>query len=165
MNRSEIYKPLRDYAREKMPFLKFIDLEKGQMKNPQQNYPVPLPALFIEIGDFRFSNYSQHRQKGEGLISFYLYCDLQSDSYEGAEREEQTIEILDQFDQIFETFEGVQIYENMSPLVRQTEWKPQYGTRQVMFRTDFSMAILDQKTPKQTTPVMPALQIFKDSEL
>ncbi|MCL1821934.1 MAG: hypothetical protein FWG22_03830, partial [Prolixibacteraceae bacterium] len=80
MKRSAIYKPLRDKARQSLPYLKFIDLQKGQMNTPQQNYPLPLPALLVELGDFRFSNLLEFQQKGDGTISFYLYIDLVSDS-------------------------------------------------------------------------------------
>lgn len=155
MKRSQIYKPLRDEAKQKLPYLKFIDLQKGQMNNPKQNYPIPLPALLVELGDFRFSNLLEHKQKGDGTISFYLYLDLVSDSFNGAEREDKTIELLDRFDELFETFEGFSI-PNMTPLVRSMEYKPQYGTRFILFQVDFSSTIDDQKDiERNTTPVTP----------
>ena len=156
MKRSGIYKPLRDRAKEKLPCLKFVDLQKGQMANPTQNYPIPLPALFVEIGDIRFSNLLEHQQKGDGIISFYLYLNLVSDSFKGAEQENQTIEILDRFDDLFEAFEGFSI-PNLTPLVRSQEYKPQYGKQFIMFRIDFTTTIDDgkditQKTAEKPTP-------------
>ncbi len=148
MKRSQIYKPLRDLAKEKLSYLQFIDLQKGQMQKPTQNYPVPLPALFIELGDFRFTNLLEHQQKGNGIISFYLYLDLVSDSFTGAERENETIDILDHFDELFETFQGFGI-PNLTPLVREVEYKPQYGERYIMFRIDFTTTIDDGKKIEQ----------------
>lgn len=148
MKRSQIYKPLRDIAKQELPYLKFIDLQKGQMNNPTQNYPIPLPALLVEIGEFRFNNLLEHKQKGDGVISFYLYLDLVSDSFNGAERENETIRMLDHFDELFETFEGFSI-TNMTPLVRSMEYKPQYGTRFIMFRIDFTATIDDDKDMEQ----------------
>ena len=146
MKRSEIYKELRDRAALKLQDLRFIDLQKGQFQKPSQNYPIPLPALLIEIGDFRFSNLSEGWQKGDGTISVYLYLDLVSDSFVGAERENQTIEILDKQDELFEAFGGVTVSPLATPLVRQTEHKPQYGTRYIMLRVDFTTTIDDGKT-------------------
>ncbi len=148
MKRSDIYKPLRDLANDKLSYLKFIDLQKGQMNVQPQNYPIPLPALFIEFGDFRFSNLLEHQQKGDGLISFYLYLDLVSDSFHKAERENQTIDILDYFDELFETFDGFST-PNITPLVRSMEYKPQYGTRFILFRIDFTTTIDDGKKEQQ----------------
>ena len=161
MKRSQIYKPLRDKAKQELSYLKFIDLQKGQMNNPTQNYPIPLPALLIELGDFRFSNLLEHKQKGDGTISVYLYFDLVSDTFNGAEREDKTIELLDHFDELFETFEGFPI-PNMTPLVRTMEYKPQYGTRFILFRIDFTSTIDDEKDMKRkTTPVTPPKFKFK----
>jgi hypothetical protein len=144
MKRSEIYKPLRDRAKDQLPYLRFIDLQKGQMQDTKQNYPIPLPALLIELGDFQFSNLLEHQQKGDGKISLYLYLDLVSDSFAGAEREDETIAILDHFDELFEAFEGFAI-QNLTPLVREVEHKPQYGTRCMMLRIDFTTTIDDGK--------------------
>jgi hypothetical protein len=156
MKRSELYKALRDLAKEKMPDLKIIDLQKGQFGKQAQNYPVPLPALLIEIGDFRFSNLLEHRQKGDGVIGLYLYLDMVADTLNGAERESQTIEILDRQDELFEAFEGTVISPLATPLVRQTEYKPQYTPqRAVMLRTDFTTTIDDRKTIEPNVAAKP----------
>ena len=156
MKRSDIYKELRNHAALKLPDLRFIDLQKGQFQQQAQNYPIPLPALLIEIGDFRFSNLLEHQQKGDGMISVYLYLDLVSDSFAGAESENQTIEILDRQDELFETFAGAVVSPLATLLVRQTEYKPQYGNRYIMLRTDFTTTIDDGQTASgQTVPKPP----------
>lgn len=149
MKRSQIYKLLRDQAIIGMPYLKFRDLQKGQMHNPKQNYPIPLPALFVEIGDFRFSNLLEHKQKGDGIISVHLFLDLDTDSFDGAEQENETIELLDHMDDVFQTFEGFSI-TGLTPLVRVTESKPQYGKRFIFFRVDFTTTVDDAKNIERT---------------
>jgi hypothetical protein len=144
MKRSLLYKALRDEALIKLPYLKFRDLQKGQMQNPVQNYPVPLPALFIEIGDADFSQLSEAHQKGDLIISLYLYLDCVTDSFDGAEREEETIDLLDKMDDVFQAFEGFSIY-GITPLVRKKEHKPQYGKRFIMYRIDFSSTVDSHK--------------------
>lgn len=146
--RSRVHKALRDLAKEKLPYLSFVDLQKGQMSNPTKNYPIPLPALLVEVGDFRFSNLLEQQQKGNGTISLYLYLDLVTDSFQGAESEEETIDMLNHFDELYETFQGFSI-PDITPLVRTLEYKPQYGNRFIMFRIDFATTIDSGKEMEQ----------------
>lgn len=158
MKRSQIYKPLRDRAIIGMPYLQFRDLQKGQMSKHRENYPIPLPALFIEIGDIRFSNLLEHQQKGDGTISIYLYMDLVTDSFDTAELENETIELLDYMDDVFQTFEGFAI-PGLTPLNRQTEYKPQYGTRFIAYRVDFATTIDSGKVNEKITIQKPDPEI------
>lgn len=158
MKRSQIYKPLKDQALIGMPYLIFRDLQKGQMVRAKDNYPIPLPALLIDIGDVRFSNLSEHQQKGDCVISIYLYMDLVTDSFDDAEMENETIELLDHMDDIFQTFEGFSI-PGLTPLVRQIEYKPQYGTRFIMYRVDFASTLDSGKQIKQTTTAKPEVEL------
>lgn len=158
MKRSKIYKPLKDQAIVGMPYLVFRDLQKGQMARAKDNYPIPLPALLIDIGDVRFSNLSEHQQKGDCVISIYLYMDLVTDSFDSAEMENETIELLDHMDDVFQTFEGLAI-PGLTPLVRQTEYKPQYGTRFIMYRVDFTTTLDSGKKIEQTTTTKPEVDL------
>lgn len=163
MKRSKIYKPLRDQAIVGMPYLQFRDLQKGQMNKPRENYPIPLPALFIEIGDVRFSNLLEHQQKGDVMISMYLYMDMVTDSFDTAELENETIELLDHMDDVFQTFEGFAV-PGLTPLVRQTEYRPQYGTRFIMFRIDFTTTLDSGKVNNNTIIDKPEPEITNNSK-
>lgn len=134
--RSDIYKALRDYAKSALPWVVYVDMQKGQMQRIAENYPLPLPALLIETGDFTFSNAGEFTQKGSGIISFYLYVDLVTDSFSGAENETHTINMLDRFDELYQAFEGFSI-DGITPINRVTEYRPQYGNRSILFRVDF----------------------------
>lgn len=153
MKRSDIYKAIRNKASE-LTYLKSKDLQKGQFQKEKDTYPLPLPALLVEFSDFRFKSQLEHTQIGEGIVSLFLYLNLVTDSFKGAEREDETIEILDRFDDLFQTFEGLSI-PGLSPLVRVTEFKPQYGNRYIMFRVDFSTSVDDAKTIVRQTTAKP----------
>lgn len=143
MKRSEIYTAIRDEAAAKLA-PKWIDLQKGQMRQQKENYPFPFPALLIEIGDFNFSQMAEYTQKGVGLVSLYLIKSNLTDTFKGAKKEELAIELLNSFDSLFQTFEGFTIGE-MTPLVRVKEYKPEYGNKYIMFRADFSTSLDDAK--------------------
>lgn len=141
-----------------MSGLAFRDLQKGQFLQPRENYPIPLPAMLVEIQGFRFSNLGEQAQKGEGTVSIYLYLPLVTDSFEDAEQEEETIALLDQMDAVYQAFEGLSI-EGMTPLNRINESKPQYAPDMVMFRVDFSTVVDDQKQTSQNLMVKPSPDI------
>lgn len=144
MKRSTIYKAIRDEASTKLQ-LKWIDLQKGQMRNLKENYPFPFPALLIEIGDFNFTQLAENSQKGEGIISLYLYENKLTDTFKGAKRDTIAIDLLDSFDTLYQTFEGL-VIGNMTPLVRVREYKPEYGNKYVLFRIDFTTGLDDMKS-------------------
>lgn len=144
MKRSTIYKAIRDEASTKLQ-LKWIDLQKGQMRSLKENYPFPFPALLIEIGDFTFSQLAEQTQKGEGVISLYLYENLLTDTFKGAKRDDIAIDLLDRFDALYQSFEGF-VIGNMTPLVRVKEYKPEYGNKYVLFRIDFATGLDDMKS-------------------
>lgn len=148
MLRSNLYKAIRDHSKNALPYLQTRDLQKGQLINPKQNYP--LPAMLVEFQGFRFTNLLEYKQKGDGTISIYLYLDLVTDSLEGAEQENETIELLDYMDGIFQAFEGFKI-EGMTPLNRTSEAKPQYGEKFIMFRVDFTTTVDDEKIKDSIT--------------
>ena len=130
-------------------------MQKGQFLNPKQNYPVPLPALLIETGDFRYSDAGELSQKGAGMISLYLYKSNVADTFLGAERGNESIDLLDSFDAIYQDFEAVSI-PGITPLNRLVEHRPQYGPGWIMFRVDFRTSRDDQKVvEKAMAPITP----------
>ena len=150
MKRSTLYKALRGHSAQLDYKKLYVDLQKGQMDRPKKNYPIPLPALFIELGDFRFKPLLEESQKGSGTITLYLYQDIVSDTFKGAERENQTTDLLDHFDDLYQTFEGFSI-DGITPLVRETEYKPQYGERYILFKIDFSTSIDTRRITNKKT--------------
>lgn len=157
MKRSDIYKALRDHAQTTIPFLQYIDLQKGQMQYPKQNYPLPLPALLIEIGQVSWTNLASHNQIGELIIKISLYQDNQADSFSGAELEKESLSLLNNDDLVFAAFEGFST-QDLQPLVRQRDGDPEYGKRYMCFTTEFKTVIEQGISPETQTIEKPPLK-------
>ena len=162
MKRSDLYKKLRDVAKAKMTDLAYVDLQKQQMKKISETNPIPLPALLIEFKDAQFSNVAKLDQMGNKTISLYLYLDLVTDSFDGAESENDSIALLDKMDEIFQTFQGVSC-ELFSQLIRVSEGIQEYGSRYICFRTDFSTSVKDIKEVTTTRVTIPKININTSS--
>ncbi len=134
-----------------MPYLAYIDLQKGQLKNAKQGQqiPVPLPALLIEFGGAQFSELERCGQMGTLTVSVYQYLEHVTDSFDGAEMENETIELLDKQDDVYNTFQGLSC-DMFSKMVRTSESTPEYGTRYICLRTDFTTNI---KETSETEPI------------
>jgi hypothetical protein len=143
MKRSQIYKPLRNLAKQQLPFLKVVDLQKGQMLAQAENYPFPLPMLLIEINSIRWTSATEGEQLGDLRITTYLYVSNVADSFTGAEGEDASIELLDKSDDVFQTFEGFSA-DVFNPLIRENE-ATQYGKGWLCFKTDFKALVTDKK--------------------
>ena len=158
MIRSKVYKSIRDRLKEKMQALVYVDLQKGQLSKKQQNYPVPLPACLVELNSANWTN-TTGGQLGEPKISLYLYLDLVTDSFDGSELENETIEILDAQDELYEIMQGFS-GEDFSPLSRTSDMIYEYGERYVCYRMDFQTTLFhDDEPPKMTGLPKPVLTV------
>lgn len=139
MRRSDLYRALKERAKAAIPGLRFVDLQKGQMKDQKQHYPFPLPALLIELKGVRWSNLLEENQLGELVVRFYFHQDAQTDSFSGSCQENESVDLLDNMDLIYETFEGFAT-EGITPLVRLTG-DTLYEKRSVCFVSEFKTTI------------------------
>ena len=137
-----------------MPFLQYIDLQKGQMARKDQNYPIPVPACLIEIKSTRWSS-TGGGQLGQTTVSLYLYMDSVTDTFDNAESE-SSVEILDNLDTLYEVVQGL-YGQYFNPLNRVSDAVVEYRDRTVCFRTDFETVLLfienvvEQKAQTPTT--------------
>lgn len=144
MKRSDLYKNIRDIAKVKMPELVYVDLQKQQFKTQKPEHPIPLPALLIEMRDGQFDNISHFSQTGKKTISIYRYDALVNDSFDGAELENETIELLDKQDELFQAFQG-ESCDLFSGMIRVSESIHEYGNGYICFKTDFTVSVIDEK--------------------
>lgn len=158
MKRSIIYTAIKEQAQEKLQDLLYIDLQKGQFKKPESNYPIPLPALLVELKDARYTDILNLEQTGSLELSLYLYLDLVTDSFDGAKLEEETLQILDKMDEIYQIFHGLST-AGFSKLIRTREALVEYGKNYLCFRTDFTTSTRDAKDTRTLKIARPSITI------
>lgn len=139
MSRSRIYNNIKDRLLEKLEGIRVVDMQKGQFKMAKDNYPLPLPALLIGINPVSWSN-TTGEQIGDGIISIYYYKDLVTDSFDEAESEAETIEVLDSFDEIYRALQGFR-GDDFNSLIRINDKIEAYDKTYICFKTDFKTAI------------------------
>lgn len=127
-----------------MSDIAYIDLQKQQFKKQDPEHPIPLPALLIEMRDGSFENISHLCQTGKKTISIYRYDELVNDSFDGAESENATIELLDKQDELFQAFQG-ESCDLFSGMIRVSESIHEYGNGYICFKTDFTVSVSDEK--------------------
>lgn len=141
MQRSVIYRAIRDRVKERLPWVLYIDMQKGQLRNPSDNYPIPLPALLVEMKDADTTGMLGGGQLAELEVRVHLYIDLVTDSFDTSMQEDETIGILDRWDELNAalhdfTFEA-------GRFTRFRELAPEYGDRFLMLQTDYKVLVKD----------------------
>ncbi len=148
MSRSKVYKDIKNRLLEQLPELQFVDLQKGQFSNKTKNHPIPLPAILIEFKPVNWSN-TTGGQLGDTLISLHYYLDLVTDSFNDSEAENETIEILDNLDALYDEIDGY-AGDDFNPLSRITDAITEYKEGYVVYRTDFTTTLFQNKAVQQT---------------
>ncbi len=64
-----IYKQIADHLREKLPELRTIDADKGQLADPEKAYPLLFPAVLIDLDNIDWSNQGSKIQNGKSNIA------------------------------------------------------------------------------------------------
>lgn len=158
MKRSELYQSIKAQAKAAMPNLQYIDLQKQQTKRAKDDYPMPLPALFIEFRNASFSALAGTRQQAKMIVSFTLVQECVTDSFDDAELETETIELLDANDAVYEAFHCFNI-GGYGKLIRIAESKPEYGIRSIEFTTDFELSVFENKVDTRVNIPSPKISI------
>lgn len=153
MKRSEIIRAIRERATNELDWVVFTDLEKGQIKRATQEYPMPMPALLVQIRSTSFKSTAGGCQIGDMRIVLSLYQDYTTDSFTGAESETDTDTIIDRSDDVWKAMHGVRT-GSWGHLVRLSEPDPEYGMRYMCTRQEYKVSVKD---------LMPAGTEIKDS--
>lgn len=139
--RKALYEATRDRIRETMPWVRSIDLQKGQFASCESNYPLPLPCALIEIKPLAWENASGI-QIGETILSIYLVFDDNSDTVAGSTAEQKSLEILDKMDEPFYKLTDLSSI-SFKRLVRKGDGFIRFYNRVIELRTDFYTTLLD----------------------
>ena len=155
--RKETYKAIRDRIVAEMPWIRSIDLQKGQMETLSKTYPLPLPCALIEIGAVTWDNYITLSQLGQATISIFVYFDHSGDSLKGSEMENESLKLMDQMDDVFQKISDLS-GSAFKRLVRTGDQVVKYRPRMVVFRCDFSTTLVDSINPLMAQ--LPPAEIF-----
>lgn len=156
--RKETYKAVRDRIRAEMPWIKWIDLQKGQMDSPSKSYPLPLPCALVEFKPVTWENFPRQSQIGWTTISIWLYLDHSGDSVKGAQMEEQSLALMDSMDEVFQKLEDLS-GPSFKRLVRINDQVVAYKPRMIVYRCDFSTDLHDYCYCTENTIQLPQAEI------
>ena len=140
--RKETYKAVRDRIKAYMPWIRWIDLQKGQMDAPAKSYPLPLPCALVEIKPVTWENYTDKSQLGQTIIAISIYLDHSGDSLKGAGTEEQSLALMDKMDDVYQSLTDLS-GQSFKRLIRTNDQVVTYKPRMVVFRCDFSSTLVD----------------------
>lgn len=159
MKRSDLYKAIRDRAKDQLPDIAIVDLQKQQLRaKAKDEFPYPLPALLVEFKNARFTNQRGTKQQSTFTVSLQYALDLNTCSFDGAELEQETIELLDKSDEIYESFHLFRI-DNIALMSRVSESPPEYGNRFIAFTTDFELTVFEDKVNNRQKHQVPPVKI------
>lgn len=63
-----IYADIANHLKEKLPELRTIDADKGQLANPEQAFPMDFPAVLIDLDTIAWDELGKKLQKGKANI-------------------------------------------------------------------------------------------------
>ncbi len=75
----QLYKDISDQLAAKVPALRWIDIEYGQLEIPTESYPVQFPATLIDFPTVDFENETFGNQQATVNVGVRLALDLYED--------------------------------------------------------------------------------------
>lgn len=64
-----LYAAILEKIKDDVTAVKWIDLDSGQLDNPERNYPFAFPAVFIDFPEITWSDLGERRQDGDVQIN------------------------------------------------------------------------------------------------
>jgi len=160
--RKELYTALRDRIKAAMPWVRWIDLQKGQADAPSKTFPLPLPCVLIEIKPVTWETYSDNSQLGQATVSLTLIQDHSGNTVHGADSETESLKMLDRMDDVFQAIQDLS-GNHFKRLVRMGDEVTRYKLRTVESRTDFTTTLVD--TLEELKAQLPAAEFTVELEV
>jgi hypothetical protein len=151
MKLKELYLLIEQQALNNLSDVQYIDLQKRQIERATENYPIPFPALLVEFGAADHSNLSRHRQIGSSDVSITFYMDLVTDTHDDAQLRDETIQLLDLPDRLFQTFEGLKVSDT-TMLIRKSDTGWRFEGNYCWITVTFSFVQYEKKN-ENTRPL------------
>lgn len=158
MKRSDILKAIKDRVSERLPWVEYTDMDKGQLKRATEEYPVPMPALLVQMKQTPMQSVGGGSQIGSMIITLSLCMDLVTDSYDGCESETETDTILDRTDELWKAMDMLHA-GTWGNMVRTSELEPIYGLRYIAQRIEYRIAIKDIMPSRISNIASPTVRI------
>ena len=105
--KAKLYEEIRERIKETMHEIKYVDLYRGQDRIPKEHYPYPLPAVFVNFDNIRWTNAAAGHQQGDTIISLRLMQDTLGDTFDTSEAETANIEELKLSEKLWDAVEGL----------------------------------------------------------
>lgn len=112
---------LMERIKEKMPQLRYIDEDYGQLEFRDDQYPVITPAVLINIDETDWITESASRptiQMGTTQVTLKLVLECYDDTHMGSTTEDKISERSAQANQMFRAVQGIKLHSKMSPMTR-----------------------------------------------
>lgn len=143
---ASIYRAVSAYAGAQMPWLAYIDLQKGQFRRPAQAYPIPMPALLVEFRSLSYGHLVQGKQLVSMQIRLSLYLQLLTDTHQGALMQEESLMMLSRIEELKQHFDGLVIHRSCM-LLNQADLQPEFGMDYLAYHSDYSSSFHIKRPP------------------
>ena len=124
--------------------LKWVDWDFGQLARPQEQYPVPMPALLISFGEFLFKDLPGRVQEGEATIHLDLYLRRAGDVQARSPKQAQTLEGLRLLDEISSRLHALWQTDRIQALHRRSEAPLDTPPDLIALRQSYEARIIDK---------------------
>lgn len=103
--RKEIFSVLRDKLQPLVTAgtVKFVDINKGQLSQPEKVYPIPFPAVLLQIDATQYQHKVEDRVEGDTTITLNVAFHNHYESFVGSPNASESDDLLDLLDTIVET--------------------------------------------------------------
>lgn len=146
MKRSDIYKAIRDKLLSDIPGLT-VDVNRGQMDSPKADYPIPVPVALVNLYSIRWEIYAHNLERGLVTVQVDFYKVICSGTFSGAEAENETLDLLDSPDEIYQSLKYLSLPEgSLDELVRTRESEIRSSGRLIGYRIEFEGYVYQEIT-------------------
>lgn len=100
-----------------LPNLAWVDKQMGQFIHPELFNSIPLPGVLISFRKTQWENIGRQVQKGNAIITFWVYFENYADSFEGSMNQDKAIQFFDFNEAVHVALQGL-FGESFTDLVR-----------------------------------------------
>lgn len=149
-NWTELFKELANKINDSMPDIKHIDLWHNQVNFLDTEHPFATPAVFLGFRSDNIQDMGLKVQHVKVQIDVYLFYETFADTYKGSANQDNALEFLQFFDQLFATLHGTDGEQYSS--MRRVNFAPvDTGGAGNLYLQTFSCELIDYTAMKEYT--------------